>query len=769
MTDTGENLADISMVELFRQEVSSQTALLTEGLLAMEKRQDDTKHLETLMRSAHSIKGAARIMGLDLAVKVAHALEDRFVAAQQGKTAITPDQTDLLLEGVDFLLKISKYPDNDIAAGVPGLQPEAEKLLQRLADMKNTTSAGGGPTAPRAEVPSGSSVATERDGHPAKEPSPNVSGMETGKTPPKPDQKVQSVRITAEHLNRMLGMVDESIVQMRWLDPFLGRLSELKKKQTDLDRMVDNLRLSLEEKTDSTRLRQQVNELSIESKDCLSTSMSHMGDLEDFSRRTEELNDRLYREALASRMRPFGDCAQGFPRMVRDLARSLGKDVNFEIIGQNTPVDREILDKLEAPLAHLLRNAVDHGIETPEQRAAAGKPNENRITLKACHHSGSLEITVADDGAGIDLERIRGKIVARGLNSGEVAERLTEQEVLNFLFLPGFSTASEVTEISGRGVGLDIVLNLAQELGGNVRVENRRPNGSAFHLQLPITLSLIRSLIVEIAGQPFVMPLARIAHLARIDASRTVTLEGKRYLRHNGKNIGLISAAETLELNDAPGGASGRPVVIINDQDNHYGLIVDRLIGECLVVVRHLDPRLGKVQDIGAVTLLNDGTPALILDIDDLLHSVDKLLAGGGLKTIARPEDDKCKKTPLRVLVADDSITVRELERKILHNHGYQVEVAVDGMAAWNSLHASHYDLLVSDVDMPRLNGIELIRRVRTEQKFGALPVIIISYKDREEDRLRGLEAGANYYLTKSSFQDNTFIKAVTDLIGKAK
>lgn len=783
MTSTGEqNLGDFSMADLFRQEVASQTALLTDGLLALEQKPADKKQLETLMRAAHSIKGAARIMGLDLAVKVAHALEDRFVAAQQGSGEITAFQTDLLLEGVDFLLKISKHPDSDISAGVPALQPEAEKLLKRLAEIKEHGSESVGPLLDRGHLAGTSLKSTSSVGpalahgrlrNPPAEPTgaPQAAALQNQQpapgAAPKPEQQAQSVRITAEHLNRMLGMVDESIVQMRWLEPFLGRFHELKQKQSDLDRRVDNLRILVEEETDLNRLKQQINDLSMDSKDCLSAALTHLGDLDDFSRRTEELNDRLYREALASRMRPFGDCVQGFPRMMRDLARKLGKNARFEITGQTTTVDREILDKLEAPLAHLLRNALDHGIEPPDKRAAAGKPKEGAITLKAYHHTGLLNISVSDDGAGIELERIRQKIIDRGLSPRQVAGRLSEQEVLNFLFLPGFSTTSEVTEISGRGVGLDIVLNLAHELGGNVRVENRRPNGSAFHLQLPITLSLIRALIVEIAREPFVLPLARVAHLAKVDISQTVTLEGKRYLRRDGRNIGLISAADVLELKGPGAGSAGWPVVIINDQDNHYGLIVDRLVGESMVVVRHLDGRLGKVQDIGAVTLLNDGTPALILDIDDLLRSVDKLLAGGGLRTIARADEGKGKKARRRVLVADDSITVRELERKLLHNRGYQVDVVVDGMEAWNSLRANQYDLLVSDVDMPRLNGIDLIRRVRAAPRSSALPVIIISYKDREEDRLRGLEAGANYYLTKSSFHDDTFIKAVSDLIGK--
>ena len=459
---------------------------------------------------------------------------------------------------------------------------------------------------------------------------------------------------------------------------------------------------------------------------------------------------------------------RGFPRMVRDLARRLGKSANFSISGQDIKVDREILEKLEAPLAHLLRNALDHGLESPEQRQAAGKKPEGAIALQAYHHAGLLHITVSDDGAGIDLERIRQKVISKGLSPKEVAERLSEQEVLDFLFLPGFSTSAGVSEISGRGVGLDIVLNLAQELGGSVRVENRRPNGSEFHLQLPITLSVIRALLVEIAHEPFVFPLARISHLAMVDPGRVITLEGRHYLRHNERNIGLISAAEALALTTGGAGSSRWPVVIISDRDNHYGLIVDRFLGELMVVVRPLDAQLGKVQDIGAVTLLNDGTPALIVDVDDLLRSVDRILAEGGLKAIARAGESAQRQKKRRVLVADDSITVRELERKILRSRGYQVDVAVDGMEAWNKMRAEQYDLLISDVDMPRLNGIDLVRRVRQDQRLGTLPVIIVSYKDREEDRLRGLEAGANHYLTKSSFQDDTFVRAVADIIGES-
>ncbi|MFA7159435.1 MAG: hybrid sensor histidine kinase/response regulator [Kiritimatiellia bacterium] len=761
MNGGDQNLSSMSMSDLFRQEVAAQTALLTDALLALEHRPADKKQLEALMRAAHSIKGAARIMGLDLAVKVAHELEDSFVAAQQDKITITASQTDHLLAGVDFLLKISKCSDEEISGGTPALQPETEKILEKLASVKSAR-----PPSAKSEAPA--SPAPEA---PAAEKQITESGSKTEAAEQqerKPEAHAQTVRVTAEHLNRILGLVDESTVQMRWLEPFISRMTALKKKQGAIDRRLDGLRLMLEEKPDPELLRAEVSDVCREVRDCTAATVTHLAELDDFSRRTEELNDRLYREAIASRMRPFGDCTRGFPRMVRDLARRLGKSANFSITGQDIKVDREILEKLEAPLAHLLRNALDHGLESPEQRQAAGKKPEGAITLQAYHHAGLLHITVSDDGAGIDLERIRQKVISKGLSPKEVAERLSEQEVLDFLFLPGFSTSAGVSEISGRGVGLDIVLNLAQELGGSVRVENRRPNGSEFHLQLPITLSVIRALLVEIAREPFVFPLARISHLAMLDPGRVITLEGRHYLRHNGRNVGLISAAEALALTTGGAGSSRWPVVIISDRDNHYGLIVDRFLGELMVVVRPLDAQLGKVQDIGAVTLLNDGTPALIVDVDDLLRSVDRILAEGGLKAIARAGESAQRQKKRRVLVADDSITVRELERKILRSRGYQVDVAVDGMEAWNKMRAEQYDLLISDVDMPRLNGIDLVRRVRQDQRLGTLPVIIVSYKDREEDRLRGLEAGANHYLTKSSFQDDTFVRAVADIIGES-
>lgn len=470
---------------------------------------------------------------------------------------------------------------------------------------------------------------------------------------------------------------------------------------------------------------------------------------------------------IGVRMRPFADSLQGYPRMVRDLARELGKKVHFEVMGKATEVDQDIQEKLEAPLNHLLRNALDHGIEFPEERLAIGKTETGHLRLEIGHRSGMLMITVADDGRGIDLEQLRQKIAQKKLASSEMINQLTETELMNFLFLPGFSTTEQVTEISGRGVGLDVVHNMVHEVGGVVRAISTPGKGMSFQLELPITLSVVRTFLVTIADEPFAFPLARLERCLKLPKADIERVEDRQYFRFGNTNIALVDIHDVLDKTQPSYQQNELAVVVISDRLNAYGLVVDKFLGECDLVVRPLDPRLGKVANMSAAAIMLDGSPVLIFDIDDLVRSIDNLLIGKRLRKLdelSEPSPSRRK----RVLVVDDSITVREMERKILENQGYEVEVAVDGIEGWNAIRIEHFDLLVSDVDMPRMNGIDLISRIRQHEELKSLPIIIISYKDSKEHRLQGLEAGANYYLTKSSFEDNSFIEAIVDLIGEA-
>jgi two-component system sensor histidine kinase and response regulator WspE len=349
-----------------------------------------------------------------------------------------------------------------------------------------------------------------------------------------------------------------------------------------------------------------------------------------------------------------------------------------------------------------------------------------------------------------------------------MAESLTEAELLEFLFLPAFSIKEEVTEISGRGVGLDVVHDMAQEVGGTVRAVSAPGRGLSFYLQLPLTLSVLRTLLVEIAGEPYAFPLARIDRALMLPKDDISVLADRQYFTLDGQHIGLVSAHQVLEIQESPAYGDTLPVIVISDRLNCYGLVVDRFLGESDLVVQPLDPRLGKVPDITAAALMEDGFPILIIDVEDMVRSVDNLLLGRRLRKVGHARKAIAGPTRKRILVVDDSLTVREAERQLLANHGYDVEVAVDGMDGWNAVRVGHYDLVITDLDMPRMTGFELVSQIKNDSHLHALPVMIVSYKGSEEDRNRGLEAGANYYFTKSSFHDETLLQAVVDLIGGA-
>jgi two-component system sensor histidine kinase and response regulator WspE len=458
--------------------------------------------------------------------------------------------------------------------------------------------------------------------------------------------------------------------------------------------------------------------------------------------------------------------------MVRDIARQLGKSVDLRIEGEHVEVDRDILQSLEAPLTHMIRNSLDHGIEKPAERLAAKKSPNATIILAARHQSGMLVIEVRDDGRGIDPESVRRKVIERRMVDAEMASRLTRAELMEFLFLPGFSTKQAVTEMSGRGVGLDVVQTMVQQVSGTVTLETEPGLGVRFTMRLPVTRSVIRAALVRISGELFAMPLARIDRIVLVPKTEAQPVQGRLQFSLEGTSIGLIEASQLLATEQSAVHSDPLHVLVIGSNEERCGLIVDDIHGEDDLVVRPIDARLGTVPHIAAAALGSDGEPILVVDVDDLWRSVKKSLQGGRLLGVSAVSHSQAASSRRRVLVVDDSITVREVERQLLSRRGYEVDVAVDGKEGYNALRAAlapgrgGYDLLVTDVDMPRMNGIELIRALRREPKFADLPIIIVSYKDREEDRMLGLEAGASAYLTKSSFQDDSLIRMVENLIG---
>jgi two-component system sensor histidine kinase and response regulator WspE len=773
----------MSMVELFRMEAESQLAVLTQGLLSLER--GDKAELEAMMRAAHSLKGAGRIVGIHAAVSVAHVMEDVFVAAQRDQVRLGGTQVDFLLQGVDMLTRIAQSTDADLGEWEGERAAVVEAVV---SDLKSILAAPRGesqsepppplatPPLPPPALADPAAVEAPASSEPPPAPalagtvavSATVAGPKPAAEAARPDRAdTRTLRVTAENLNRLLGLAGESLVESRWLRPYGTAVARLKRLHHELAGSIEQLRDHVTQGASSERLKESLLEAQRRLALCREHLVSRLDELETYDRRSTNLAQRLYGEALAVRMRPFADGVTGFPRMVRDIARSLGKDVRLQILGEDTQVDRDVLEKLEAPLGHLLRNAVDHGIEMPDVRRAAGKPEGGTITLEARHQAGVLLVAVYDDGRGADPETIRAAVVRKKLVAAEMAPRLSAPELLEFLFLPGFTMKDTVTEISGRGVGLDVVQSMVKAVRGSVRVASTPGRGMRFQLQLPLTLSVVRAMLVQVAGEPYALPLGSITRTLRLPQSEIASTQGRQHFAFDGRRVGLVTAHQVLGLPGAPGGST-LAVVVLGEADRRYGIVVDGFIGERELVVQPLDPRLGKVQDIAAGSLMEDGSPVLIIDVEDLLRSVEKAAAAGTLGAVQTAAGETAAGSK-RVLVVDDSLTVRELERKLLESRGYAVEIAVDGMDGWNAVRTGAFDLVISDVDMPRLDGIELTKLVKQDPKLRGVPVMIVSYKDREEDRRRGLDAGADYYLTKGSFHDDTMLNAVRDLIGHAK
>jgi two-component system sensor histidine kinase and response regulator WspE len=749
-------IVDAALYDLFLVEVQSQTSLLTKGLLDFEQSEKNIETIEALMRAAHSIKGAARILRLDPLVHLSHAIEDCFVAVQKNNLILLAEHIDILLQSVDLLAKVVTVPQNQLWTWLESERSIFSEIMTQITDQilhKNNQQ-----TAAKESLKEPDSRDVPAQKH--------VALQSKNRTEPLSNRVL---RVTAQNLNRLMGLAGESLVESRWLQPFSTSLLKTKKMVYNIAGGLDNLREALAEKRSYDYFEDPLAKLQREINFCSCELSDRLTELDMFILRHSRLSDRLYREVVESRMRPFADVVDAFPRLVRDLSRELDKKIRLEISGKFTQVDRDILEILEAPLNHLIRNAADHGIESVDQRVKAGKNPEGMIKIEAMHRAGMLAIQVSDDGRGIDLKELRKSVVARNLVSAAIVDNLTEEELLAFLFLPGFSTKQKLSEISGRGIGMNAVSAIVHEVGGSIRVQTHLGKGTTFQLILPLTLSVLRALIAEVEGEPYAFPLAKIDRALKIQKEQVQIIENTQYIQFEGKNVGLVLASQVFDLAESKIKSNELAIIVISDRLSIYGVIVDKFLGEKELVVQEFDALLGKTPNLSAGGFLDDGSPVLIVDVEDLVRSIDNLLSIHRLHKVGYHQEQAQEKKKKKILVVDDSITVREVECRLLQNEGYEVYTAVNGVDGLNALHMGHFDLLITDIDMPRMDGIELIHRIRSDLRLKDLPVMIVSYKDREEDRLRGLEAGANYYLTKSSFHDSTLTIAVKELIGSAE
>jgi two-component system chemotaxis sensor kinase CheA len=477
-----------------------------------------------------------------------------------------------------------------------------------------------------------------------------------------------------------------------------------------------------------------------------------------------KLVDNLLENSKQLLMLPLGSLGGLLSKMVRDLCRDQGKDAELTVRGEEVTIDKRILEQLKDPLIHLLRNCIDHGIETPEQRSRVGKLPHAVISLTvSAVNSSQVEISVSDDGAGVDLEKVKAAAAKRGIMTLRTSDTVDQPAALALVFEADVSTSPMITQVSGRGLGLAIVREKVEKLGGRVAIDSRRGTGTTIRMSLPLTLATFRGILIESAQRSFVVPTAQVERVARFKSKELQSIEGRSTLAIDGRAVAVVDLAEVLHLPPARrkgGPPEATPILILGAGEQRVAFAVDAVLDEREVLVKSLTKPLSRVRNISGATVLGTGEVVPILNVPDLLRSAT---IAGALRTAAAvmPVVAPAK----RILVVEDSITSRMLLKGILESAGYDVKTAVDGIDAFTSLRAERFDLVVSDVEMPRMDGFDLTARIRADPSLAEVPVVLVTALESRENRERGIDVGANAYLVKSSLDQSNLLDALRRLM----
>ena len=739
LTDNPELLAT------FRAEVDERIASMRDGLLALEGDPSPRQALHSLMRDAHTVKGSARMIGLVDLVELAHRSEDLLLRLRDGRLAVRTDLVDVLLVAADALQRSVPGSDRPVTpadraeilaaldSALVGVGPVA---VPRLHPSVAPTPPGADPDGDADDVPAAGSAARAGD----------------------------HVRVPTRRVHGLLDVVGEAELEVRRIERQVQDASAL---LAEHQLLVRGLRQALLHGAGPSEVSDAV------------TAMVAVGDrlqaaARDLRSRSEDAAQRLARVrdgAMGLAMVPVRRVVAGFPALVREVATATGKDVELVTVGTDVELDVRVLDGVADALRHLVTNAVDHGCEPPTDRVAAGKRRRATVTVSARQAGSTVVVEVADDGAGIDDDALRATAVDRGLLAADSA--LSGAPLHRVLFEPGFSTRAHVTELSGRGVGLDVVRTAVEALGGTVDVENETGAGTRFVLTLPVTLGVVRCLVVRLGPERYAVPLGGVLETLTLADAEVHDVAGVRVLARDEDRVPLVDLGQALGV---AGPRSARAVVLARVGGDAVAWAVDEVEGEREVVVKPLGDFLGAVRGTSGATIDDDGSVLLLVDLRELALRRD-----APATAVVRPDvtdDVDAPGTPrgprpasgegrARVLVVEDSIGVRELQRTILEAAGYEVVTAVDGLDGAGRLQDAPVDLVLSDVEMPGMDGFTLTRTIRRTNGWENVPVVIMTSRGDDADKRAGLDAGCDAYLLKSEFDQHALVDTVRRLVGR--
>jgi two-component system chemotaxis sensor kinase CheA len=721
------------LMATFQVEAEEHLQVLTTNLLTLERgvaAPEAQATLEETFRVMHTLKGAARSVGLMEVEAVCQASESLLSRLCRGQLELTREVLRRLQEAVDGTGRL-------LAGGDPVV------LRNDLINRLNRATSGPGA---EAEQPIAAPTTA-----------PSSAAGPVPQTAPPP---TETLRVATAKLDALSLQAEDLLVPKLAAGERVHEARALAEALTDCCASLDHAHQAARsgqaaavEAELTTGLEPALNALSVRAHEIVARTVRDQ-------RAIAGTVDGLLEETRRLRMIPASSVLDLFPRMVRDLAEEQGKEVDWVVTGGDLEVDRKVLEAAKDPLIHLVRNAIDHGIEPSNARAEAGKASRGRVAVSvAALEGGRIEIRVEDDGRGIDLARVREAAVRAGLLSSDAAEALTNDDALDLIYRSGLSTSPIITNVSGHGLGLPIVKERVERFGGRIDAQTRAGAGTTVRMVVPASIATFRGLLVRAGGQPFLLPIEAVERAIRVAPDDIELVEGREVVRCDGHPLFLARLRVLLELPEAAGEPGGKsPCVIVRVGDERLGFLVEEVLGDREVVVKELRAPLVRVRNVAGAGLLGTGEVVLILRPADLVRSSAKARRPSSPPRI--PEE----KHRAGILVVDDSITTRTMEKNLLEAAGYRVRVAVDGVDAWTILKSEAFDLVVSDVDMPRMDGFDLTARIRADQKLSDVPVVLVTALESREDKERGIEVGANAYIVKSSFDQSNLLEIIRRL-----
>jgi two-component system chemotaxis sensor kinase CheA len=760
------------LLQTFKIEAEEHLNGITSGLIELEKAptaEQQREIVEVIFREAHSLKGAARAVNAGKIEEVCQPLESVFAALKRQEMASPPELFDLLHRAVDMLRSL-------LAALETELAPSFKLQVREMVDSLENASKQNFSPPKKSEAKNGTEV------------KPSIESRDSGTKPfqAMPEEKRAAsgtVRVSTAKLDGVLLQVEELLSAKLAVSQRATELKDLHNRITLWEKEWAKLRSgrrALEQTFDgngdqhgrrenSARMRGLLEFLEW-NREFIQMVKSDLGGLCQATAHDQRaigtMIDNLLHETKEVLMLPLSMLLGLLPKLVRDLSRDQGKEAELVVRGEDLEIDRRILDEMKDPLIHLIRNSLDHGIERPDERERKGKPSSGAITITISPRENShVEILVADDGRGLDAGAIMMTALRLGIVSQDHAEDLSGPDAQQLIFQSGVSTSPIITDISGRGLGLTIARERVEKLNGAIQVESSPDVGTTFRILLPLRMATFRGVLVRVGEHLFILPTNSLERVIRVKREEIKTVENRETVRLNGQSVALARLQDVLELRRAI--ETGEPVtsgpaVVLTAAGKRMVFLLDEVLNEQEVLVRSFTPPLVRVRNVAGATVLGTGKVVPILNVSDLLKSATRTpVTTAHSVSPAPPREEKMKS----VLVAEDSITSRSLLKNILEAAGYQVETAVDGMDAFTKLRSGEFDLVVSDVDMPRMNGLGLTAKVRGDRKLADLPVVLVTALGSREDRERGIDVGANAYIVKSSFDQSNLLEVIRRLI----